>query len=350
MLLNRKPMLPVVPLEIETAVVHKPHPHDSARLHVRGAAPYVDDIREPAGTLHVGIGMAEQGGGNAALARSRRRARRARRRRRADRGRHSRQERHRARVQRRAAVRRQGNPVPRPAPVRRRRAHPRRRRGAPRSSRRSRSRKRSPRSRSTTRCSTGDRVLPDYEFGRGDVEAALAAAPHRLEGMFRIGGQEHFYLEGQASLAIPGEGHEMLVHASTQDPTEVQHIVARDPRRSRRVRHRRDAPHGRRLRRQGEPGLRLGGDRRARRARHRRALQDPARPRRRFRADRQAPRFPRRLARRLRRCRAHQRLRRRCSTRAAAARPTFRSASSTARCSTPPTAYWLATCASPRAG
>ena len=74
---------------------------------------------------------------------------------------------------------------------------------------------------------TGARVLPDYEFGRGDIEGALAASPHRLEGMFRIGGQEHFYLEGQASLAIPGEGTEMLVHASTQDPTEVQHIVAR---------------------------------------------------------------------------------------------------------------------------
>jgi len=70
-------------------------------------------------------------------------------------------------------------------------------------------------------------VLPDYEFGRGDIEGALAASPHRLAGMFRIGGQEHFYLEGQASLAIPGEGPEMLVHASTQDPTEVQHIVAR---------------------------------------------------------------------------------------------------------------------------
>jgi xanthine dehydrogenase large subunit len=43
----------------------------------------------------------------------------------------------------------------------------------------------------------------------------------------RIGGQEHFYLEGQASLAIPGESGEMTVHCSTQDPTEVQHIVAR---------------------------------------------------------------------------------------------------------------------------
>ena len=63
MLLNRKPLLPVVPLEVDTAVVHKPHPHDSARMHVRGAAPYVDDIREPAGTLHIGIGMSNKAAG-----------------------------------------------------------------------------------------------------------------------------------------------------------------------------------------------------------------------------------------------------------------------------------------------
>ena len=70
-------------------------------------------------------------------------------------------------------------------------------------------------------------MLPDYEFGRGDIEGALRAAPHSLEGQFRIGGQEHFYLEGQASLAVPGEGVEMHMYVSTQDPTEAQHIVAR---------------------------------------------------------------------------------------------------------------------------
>ena len=55
------------------------------------------------------------------------------------------------------------------------------------------------------------------------------AAPHRLaKASFAIGGQEHFYLEGQISVAAPGEGREMsCVYASTQDPTEVQHIVAR---------------------------------------------------------------------------------------------------------------------------
>ena len=74
---------------------------------------------------------------------------------------------------------------------------------------------------------TGARVQPDYAYGRGDVKRALAAAPRRLDGALGIGGQEHFYLEGQVSLAVPGEEGEMTVYCSTQDPTEVQHIVAR---------------------------------------------------------------------------------------------------------------------------
>ena len=41
----------------------------------------------------------------------------------------------------------------------------------------------------------------------------------------RIGGQDHFYLEGMIALAIPGEDDEMTIHSSTQHPSEVQHIV-----------------------------------------------------------------------------------------------------------------------------
>ncbi len=74
---------------------------------------------------------------------------------------------------------------------------------------------------------TGARVQDDYAFGRGDAAVAIGKAAHQLEGQLAIGGQEHFYLEGQASFAFPGEGDEMTVHASTQDPTETQHIVAR---------------------------------------------------------------------------------------------------------------------------
>jgi xanthine dehydrogenase large subunit len=68
-------------------------------------------------------------------------------------------------------------------------------------------------------------ILPDYAFTKGDYAAALAASPRRVAGTFRMGGQEHFYLEGQVALAIPGED-EMIVHASTQHPSELQHIVA----------------------------------------------------------------------------------------------------------------------------
>ncbi|HWL69641.1 MAG TPA: xanthine dehydrogenase molybdopterin binding subunit [Geminicoccus sp.] len=70
-------------------------------------------------------------------------------------------------------------------------------------------------------------LLPPYEMRRGDPESALTRSAHRLEGSFRLGGQDHFYLEGQIALAIPGEDGGMDVHASTQHPTEVQHVVAR---------------------------------------------------------------------------------------------------------------------------
>ncbi len=64
------------------------------------------------------------------------------------------------------------------------------------------------------------------EYRKGDVNPAIADAPHAIAGEVSIGGQEHFYLEGQAALAIPQEGGEMLVYSSTQHPTEVQHKVA----------------------------------------------------------------------------------------------------------------------------
>ncbi|SLN51634.1 xanthine dehydrogenase molybdopterin binding subunit [Pseudooctadecabacter jejudonensis] len=63
-----------------------------------------------------------------------------------------------------------------------------------------------------------------YEKGR--VDAALTQAPHRLQGRIEMGGQEHFYLEGQAALALPQEGGDMVVQSSTQHPTEIQHKVA----------------------------------------------------------------------------------------------------------------------------
>ncbi len=69
-------------------------------------------------------------------------------------------------------------------------------------------------------------VLPDYVFERGEHEDELRRSGRQITGEFRIGGQEHFYLEGQAALAVPGEDGDMLVYSSTQHPSEVQHIVA----------------------------------------------------------------------------------------------------------------------------
>jgi xanthine dehydrogenase large subunit len=69
-------------------------------------------------------------------------------------------------------------------------------------------------------------VAPVQTMSRGNVEATLAAAPHRLSGELRAGGQDHFYLEGQIALAVPGESADMHVWSSTQHPTEVQHGVA----------------------------------------------------------------------------------------------------------------------------
>ncbi|MFT5065456.1 MAG: xanthine dehydrogenase large subunit [Yoonia sp.] len=63
-------------------------------------------------------------------------------------------------------------------------------------------------------------------WSKGDVDAALTAAPNRLSGTIEMGGQEHFYLEGQAALAFPQEDGDMVVHSSTQHPTEIQHKVA----------------------------------------------------------------------------------------------------------------------------
>lgn len=61
---------------------------------------------------------------------------------------------------------------------------------------------------------------------KGDAAPAIDAAPRKVEGTLEVGGQEHFYLEGQAALALPQDGPEMVVHSSTQHPTEIQHKVA----------------------------------------------------------------------------------------------------------------------------
>ncbi|WP_342755364.1 xanthine dehydrogenase molybdopterin binding subunit [Pantoea sp. MBD-2R] len=69
-------------------------------------------------------------------------------------------------------------------------------------------------------------VQQPHVHQRGDVQAALSRAAHRLQGEFHIGGQEHFYLETQVAMVIPGEDQSLQVFSSTQNPTEVQKLVA----------------------------------------------------------------------------------------------------------------------------
>ncbi|MEZ4322930.1 MAG: xanthine dehydrogenase molybdopterin binding subunit [Myxococcota bacterium] len=83
-------------------------------------------------------------------------------------------------------------------------------------------------------------AIPDIEAGiaaesfigephvieRGNVGEALASAAHRLSGTLDSGGQDHFYLETHAALAIPGEDRSITVYSSTQHPSEVQTLVA----------------------------------------------------------------------------------------------------------------------------
>ncbi len=209
-------------------VVGRSRPHESAHLHVRGAAPYTDDLPEPAGTLHAALGLSPLAHGTltgidvdlirrqpgvvavltaadipadnncgpllhddpilahgelryvgqpvfAVIATHRELARRA------------------------AALAQQAiQAQPQPAVLSAQEAH-----------------------------AAGQHVLPPMHLTRGEPASHLATAPNRLQGTWCLGGQEQFYLEGQISLAVPQEGGEaLLVHCSTQHPSEMQQLVA----------------------------------------------------------------------------------------------------------------------------
>ena len=72
----------------------------------------------------------------------------------------------------------------------------------------------------------GKLVTEPLKLERGEIEPALAKAKRRAKGTVTIGGQEHFYLESQIAMAVPGEDDEILLHMSTQHPTEIQVMVA----------------------------------------------------------------------------------------------------------------------------
>lgn len=61
---------------------------------------------------------------------------------------------------------------------------------------------------------------------RGDYQKAFAESDHVIEGECRMGGQEHFYLETHAALAIPRDSDELEVFCSTQHPSEIQKLVS----------------------------------------------------------------------------------------------------------------------------
>jgi xanthine dehydrogenase large subunit len=71
------------------------------------------------------------------------------------------------------------------------------------------------------------RIDAERIIERGNANAALKAAPYKFGGTLKTGAQEHWYLETQTSLAIPGEGKEMNLFASSQNPAETQAIVAK---------------------------------------------------------------------------------------------------------------------------
>ena len=220
-------LAPVDPAGAEPlAIVSRSTPHDSASLHVRGAAAYIDDILEPQGTLHVAPGLSPAASGRIASLDL-------------------------------AAVRAAPGVVAvltaADVPGRNDTSHAfgddpllasgevvfrgqvifavvaRSRDEARRAARLAKITidETTPLLTLEDAIAADAKVLPDYDFTVGNAPAAIRAAPHRLDGVLNIGGQEHFYLEGQAAFAIPGESGEMLVHSSTQDPTELQHVIAR---------------------------------------------------------------------------------------------------------------------------
>ncbi len=69
-------------------------------------------------------------------------------------------------------------------------------------------------------------VRPPHQMSQGNAAQGLAQAQHTAKGTLSIGGQEHLYLEGQVSMAIPQEEDRMFIYTSSQHPSEVQKLVA----------------------------------------------------------------------------------------------------------------------------
>ncbi|HZF81227.1 MAG TPA: molybdopterin cofactor-binding domain-containing protein, partial [Rubrivivax sp.] len=223
----------------EAAVVGVPYPHESAHLHVAGAAPYTDDLPELAGTLHAALGLSPVAHGviegldldairampgvvdvfsadhipglnecgailkdDPILAGTPAQAGPA------------------STVG--ATLRFLGQPVF----VVVARARDQARRAAARAKDVITVRTLPPLLTPQQAHAAGQYVVEPMHMRRGEAGAAIAGAPHNIEVSFDVGGQEQFYLEGQISVAIPTENAGMKVLCSTQHPSEMQHLVA----------------------------------------------------------------------------------------------------------------------------
>lgn len=70
-------------------------------------------------------------------------------------------------------------------------------------------------------------VRPPHGMSCGDAKKAIETSEHVISGSLNIGGQDHLYLEGQVSIAIPEENNCFTIYSSNQNPTETQHLVAK---------------------------------------------------------------------------------------------------------------------------
>lgn len=70
-------------------------------------------------------------------------------------------------------------------------------------------------------------LLPvPIELSSGDVIKGLAESDHIVQGEFRMGGQNHFYMETQTTLCVPQDGDELKVFGSFQHPAGCQHVIS----------------------------------------------------------------------------------------------------------------------------
>jgi xanthine dehydrogenase large subunit len=217
-------------------IVSRSHPHESAHLHVSGAAPYTDDLPELAGTLHAALGLSPVAHGvlrGIDLARLRAQpgvvavltardipgtndcgallhdepilaGEPA------------------AESEPDTLLRWRGQPVF--AVIARTRTQARQ--AAALAAQVLQIEPREPVLTAAAAHAQGQYVLPPMHLQRGDAAGAMATAPQRMALQFSLGGQEQFYLEGQISVAAPTENAGMKVLCSTQHPSEMQHLVA----------------------------------------------------------------------------------------------------------------------------